>query len=144
MLKQGKSGQMTVEYALAFPVMLLCSAVLLYAFLYMVTAAFIDGSVHDAIRIAISEALPIEDTRTSIKKRVVDDLQEYQLCDASFAEVSVEVTQKMTGHWQIDVHVEMKPACFHMPIAHVNGYEVPGLVHTVHMVVSPYRNAVVM
>ena len=144
LLKHNLDGQMTVEYALVFPVMLLLSAVMLYAFLYMVASAHVDGIVHDAIRIETSVVQPRDEVIDGIYKRIEGQLREYSLFDAAYVDVHVCVERSAVGHWVIDVDVHMPPGCFHMPLAKVGTFQVPGLTHTVHMVVSPYRSAVVM
>ena len=131
----GSSGQMTVEFAIAFPVLLMVGFISVNAFIFLGDCTAFDIVARDAIRLQADdgphEAQGCAETCARIEKGL------------SMEHETVSVTSERTaaGHIRYVARTAFSPPF--LKGVRVFGIAVPPLEHEVTFVVSPYRAGVV-
>ena len=129
-----QSGQMTVEFAVVFPVM---AAIALHAMAYAGECARFDEAVRNAVRFEVENGSVPEDATGSIERAV-------RACMDREVEVSASCEGAGVGQVRYAVCLRMPPTLFGFPLREVAGFSVPPLEHRSEMVACVRRKAVVV
>lgn len=132
-----RSGQMTVEFAVVFPVMLVMAAIALHAMVYAGECARFDEAVRNAIRLEVENGTDRNDALASIERTVRE-------CMDRDVEVSASSTEQGVGQVRYTVELRMPATLFGMPLGDVMGFSIPPLEHRCEMVACVRREAVVL
>lgn len=132
-----EQGQMTVEFAAVFPVMLIAAAIALHAMVYAGECARFDEVARNAIRLEAENGTDPEDAVRAIEQTVAACMD----CDA---DVTASCEGEGIGQMRYTVEMELPAAVFGMPLREVAGFRVPPLAHHVEMTVCVRRKAVVL
>ena len=129
------SGQMTVEFAVAFPVLLMVGFISVNAFIFLGDCAAFDIVARDAIRLQADDGPHEAQGCAEACARIEKGL--------SMEHETVSVTSERTaaGHIRYVARTAFSPPF--LKGVRVFGIAVPPLEHEVAFVVSPYRAGVV-
>ena len=140
----GESGQMTVEFAVVFPVMLVFAAVVLHALVYAGQCASFDEMARNAIRLEMENGVSPVDAVREIEADIEDSMRASGWERGGvLPRVTVSYEEASLGHVRFYARLELDAALFGLPLREVFGMRVPPLAHEVDSVVSPYRSAVI-
>lgn len=130
-------GQMTVELAVALPVLVAVAAVAVNALLAFSECAAFDNAFRDAVRLnATSPAYGqgLEQSRAAVQS----DLE--GAFNRSFESVQVAVEGASGGHVRFTATLEVSPTLFGLGLKRsVFGVELPKLVHSAELAVDRYH-----
>ncbi len=136
MQRCNRAGQMTVEFAITFPVMLALAFVAVNALVFLGDCATFDMVARDAIRLQADDAYENGDGSGEVKQRIEDGLgMEHET-------VSVTSERVGLGHVKYTAAIEFSPPF--LKGASVFGVSVPTLHHEVSLTVSPHRKGVII
>lgn len=144
MFRAGKdqSGQMTVEFAVAFPVMIIVAVVAVNALLFFGECAAFDRIARDSVRVhAASPAYgqTTEQTRALVAQAVEESLA------ADNVTAAVAVAGQSPGLTTFTATLRFFPTLFGLGLkSSVFGVELPCLEHSVSMTVDAYKPGVVI
>ena len=124
------AGQMTVEFAVAFPVIVMIAAIACLSVAYMGFCASFDGAARNAMRLEADDG---NDAAASAATGI----------DRSC--ISVDRSRTGLGHMRYTATFSFDPSLvgLHVPTS-IFGIEMPMLTHECSLVVSPYRKGVVV
>lgn len=132
-----EAGQMTVELAVAFPVMLVVAVVAVNALLFFSECAAFDASFREAVRVhATSPAYGqgIEQSRAQVSEAMA------QAFDRPFEASTVSAEGASGGHTTFSAALEFTPTLFGLGLRPtVFGVSLPPLVHRVELAVDCYK-----
>ncbi|MGI6105809.1 MAG: TadE/TadG family type IV pilus assembly protein [Raoultibacter sp.] len=136
------SGQMTVEFAVAFPVMLAIGLVATNALLFFSECAAFDRIAQEAIR---------EHASSPAYEQTIDQsaaLVEQEIAchfERDYLDTSVEVSQSGSGQACFVAQLNFSPNIFGMGVrSEVFGVSLPQLKHSTSLVLSPYKPGVLL
>ncbi|MEG0015198.1 MAG: hypothetical protein RR747_01335 [Gordonibacter sp.] len=135
-------GQMTVELAVVFPVLLVVAVVAVNALLFFSECAGFDRVARDAVRVhATSPAYGqgLEQSRALVAATIE------QAFDRPFVDARVAVEGAKGGCVRFTATLEFSPTLFGMGMrSSVLGVALPHLEHSVSMMVDPYKPGVLL
>ena len=136
------SGQMTVEFVAALPVLLAVAAVSVNALTFFGWCAAFDDDFRDSVRVyAASPAYGqgVGDTCAFIERALDERL------DAENVSVSVSAHGVSAGHTSFSATLEYMPTLFGLGLkSEVMGVALPKLSHTEELVVDCYKPGVLL
>ena len=137
-----EKGQMTVELAVAFPVMIAVAVISMNALLFFSECAAFDRLACQAVR--VNAAAPAYGVGPSQTAGLVQQELEGSF-DRSYLGVSVAAVQVGFDYTEYSATLEFAPTLFGMGLKDsVFGVSLPHLRHTVSYVVDPYRPGVII
>ena len=135
-------GQMTVELAVVFPVLIAVAVIAVNALLFFSECAAFDRVAREAVRVhAASPAYGqgLEQGCAQIAQTVE------QACDRPYTATRVAVEEVNGGHAKFTATIEFSPTLFGMGLkSSVLGVALPHLQHAVSLVVDPYKPGVLL
>lgn len=135
-----EDGQMTVELAVAFPVLIVVAVVAVNALLFFSECAAFDNAFRDAVRVhATSPAYGqgVEQGRAQVESALAAAF------DRSFEQVAVAVRGEAGGHVEFEATLELSPTLFGLGLKQsVFGVALPTLTHRSAFVVDCYKPGV--
>ena len=135
-----EDGQMTVELAAAFPVLIVVAVIAVNALLLFSECAAFDNAFRDAVRVhATSPAYgqDLEQSRALVASTLADAF------DRPFESSSVAVEGAAGGHARFSATLEFSPTLFGLGLkTSVFGVSLPRLPHTVVLTVDCYKPGV--
>lgn len=135
-------GQMTVEFALAFPVMVIVAVIAVNALLFFADCAQFDRVARDAVRIHGSSPGYGQSLDESIG--LVAEAIETSL-DTERLEVSVSADGRSLGHTRFTATLRSAPSFFGLNLkSSVFGVALPALEHSVSMTIDSYKPGVLV
>ncbi len=139
---RGRSGQLTVEFAVGFPVMIVVAIIATNAVLFFGDCAVFDRAFREAVRVyATSPAY--EQTVQDSKELITEALSETMSADRLVVGVAVESVSG--GHTCFTGTVQFKPTLFGLNLkSSVFGVELPSLSHSTSLVVDCYKPGVLV
>ena len=128
------AGQMTVEFAVAFPVIAMIAAIACLSVAYMGFCASFDGAARNAMRLEADDG---NDAAASARIAAATGID--RSC------ISVDRSRTGLGHMRYTATFSFDPSLvgLHVPTS-IFGIEMPMLTHECSLVVSPYRKGVVV
>lgn len=141
-LTTDEAGQMTVEFAVAFPVFVIVAVIAVNALLFFSDCAAFDQLARDAVRTcATSPAYgqSIDDSIAMVEETL----------EVSFPRdnLSIEVAAEgaSLGHMRFIATIRFAPTLFGLGFkSSVFGVELPALEHSVAMTIDPYKPGVLL
>ena len=137
-----EEGQMTVELAVAFPVLVVVAVVAVNALLFFSECAAFDNAFRDAVRVhATSPAYgqDLEQSRALVASALAESF------DRPFEESRVAVEGTAGGHVRFAATLEFRPTLFGLGLkTSVFGVPLPTLPHTVALTVDCYKPGVLI
>ncbi len=138
---QGESGQMTVEFVVAFPVILAVAVIAVNALLFFSECAAFDRIAREAVRVhATSPAYgqELEQSRAQVQAAIEESF------DRPYVDVSVAVEGMSLGHVTFTATLEFHPTLFGMGLkSQVFGVSLPSLKHAASFAVDVYKPGIV-
>lgn len=135
-------GQMTIEFVVALPAMLVVAVVAVNACTFFGLCAAFDNSFRDAVRVCATSPAYGQDVAQSCA------LVEEQLADVTRAEnVEVKVTARAVsqGHTAFSGVLHYRPMLFSFALkSEVFGVSLPALMHTEELTVDCYKPGVLL
>lgn len=137
------SGQMTVELAVVFPVLIIVAVIVVNALQFFGICAAFDRASHQTIRVYAASPAYGWDPATCCA-RIEQSLE------AAFAEnegttIAVEMQALGVGLQEFTSRIEYLPSIFGMSVqGDVFGIALPRLVHTSRFVVESYRPGIII
>lgn len=136
------SGQMTVEFAVAFPVFVIVAVIAVNALLFFSDCAAFDRLARDAVRICAASPAYGQTLDNSVAL-VADTLE------GSFERdnLSIDVTAEgaAAGHTRFTATVRFAPTLFGLGLkSSVFGVALPALEHSVSLTVDTYKPGVLL
>lgn len=139
--RHGEAGQMTVEFVVAFPVVVVVAVIAVNAMLFFSECAAFDRVARDAVRVhAASPAYGqgLEQSRASVQAAIEEAL------DQPYTDVRVAVEGASLGHVTFTATLEFHPTLFGMGMrSQVFGVSLPSLEHAVAFTIDAYKPGVV-
>ena len=129
-------GQMTVEFAVIFPVLLIVGFIACNAFVYLGDCASFDIVARDAMRLAADDGNDASTACAQACERIKQGL------GARHEDVSVTCESTVLGHVRYTARTTFSPP-FLRGVS-VFGFGVPTATHEVSLVVSPHRKGIVV
>lgn len=137
-----EAGQMTVELAVAFPVLVIVAAIAVNALLFFTECAAFDNAFRDAVRIhAASPAYGqgLEQSRAQVAAEISEEF------DRPYLESSVAVEGASAGHTTFTSTLEFSPTLFGLGLkSSVFGVALPPLTHSASFTVDCYKPGVLL
>ena len=137
-----EQGQMTIEFVVALPAMLVVAVIAVNACTFFGLCAAFDNSFRDAVRVCATSPAYGQDVAQSCT------LVEEQLADVAHAQnVEVEVTARAVsqGHTTFSGLLRFRPALFSFALkSEIFGVALPALTHTEEMTVDCYKPGVLL
>lgn len=135
-----EAGQMTVEFAVVFPVLIIVAIVAVNASLFFSECAAFDRVARDAVRIyaASPEYGQTPDQACGRVRAVLDDVM-----DKDYLEVEVSAARDGTQLMTYTATLHFHPTLFGRGfVSQVFGVALPSLTHCTSLTVDPYRPGV--
>lgn len=137
---QGELGQMTVEFAVALPVLIVVAVVAVNAVLFFSECAAFDRVAREAMRLHVaspSYEQSLEQSRAQVEDTITQALGQ------SYLETRVAIEGTAVGHVRCTATLEFSPTLFGLGLkSSVFGVALPHLDHAVSLVVDPYKPGV--
>ncbi len=131
-----EAGQMTVEAAVVFPVLLAIGFISVQAFVFLGDCAAFDLVARDAIRLQADDGTDCSQCAAEVCARIEEGL------GMDHESVSVSCERTAAGHMAYKAKISFSPPF--LRDAQVFGVRVPALEHELSFSVSPYRSGVVV
>ncbi len=129
------SGQMTVEFAVAFPILLMVGFIALNAMVFLGDCAAFDIVARDAIRLQADDGNDVAQNAADVRARIEEGVS------MDHESVSVLCERTDAGHMKYTAKTAFTPPF--LSGARVFGVQVPRIKHQVEFTVSPYRAGVI-
>lgn len=140
MRSRNETGQMTLEFAVAFPVLIVITVIAVNALLFFSECASFDNIFRDAVRVYATSPAYRQDLEQS-RYLVASALSES--FDHSFETSCVKVERVAGGHIRFLATLEFFPTLFGRGLkSSVFGVSLPVLSHTSMLVVDCYKPGV--
>lgn len=140
--RNAESGQMTVELAVVFPVLLIVAVVAVNALLFFSECAAFDNAFRDAVRVhATSPAYGqgVEQGTAAVQSALAEAF------DRPFESVRVAAEGSSGGHTRFVATLEFTPTLFGMGLrTSVLGVSLPPLTHRVEFTADRYKPGVLL
>ena len=137
-----QAGQMTVELAVAFPVVVAVAVIAMNALLFLSECAAFDRVERDAVRVhATSPAYGqgLEQSRAQVQAAIEEEQ------DRPYLQASVAVADGGAGRVTFTATLEFYPTLFGLGLkSHVFGVALPHLEHVASFTVDVYKPGVLM
>ena len=137
-----QAGQMTVELAVAFPVVVAVAVIAMNALLFLSECAAFDRVARDAVRVhATSPAYGqgLEQSRAQVQAAIEEEQ------DRPYLQASVAVADGGAGRVTFTATLEFYPTLFGLGLkSHVFGVALPHLEHVASFTVDVYKPGVLM
>lgn len=137
-----QSGQMSIEFMLVLPVIIIIAVIAVNALLFFSECAAFDRLVRDAVRVhATSPAYGqgLEQSCSQIAEAVSQNFEEENLV------TTVNCEQNALGNATFTAEIIFSPTLFGMGMrSSVLGVPLPSLKHSVSFTVSPYKPGVLL
>ena len=132
-----QAGQMTVELAVALPVMIVVALIAVNALLLMGECASFDRLACEAVRTyAASPGYGVD--AHAAAAQACDQLSTSFAHD--FEQVEVQVGETSMGHVSYEARLHFYPTLFGRPFSHaVFGVAIPPVTHSVRIVIDAYK-----
>ena len=141
-VSKSQSGQMTVELAVAFPVLIIVAVIAVNACAFFVDCAVFDRVASDAIR--VHSASPAYRQATSQSCALIEQ-EIASALDADNVDVSVTCSAAGFNMERFTATMEFAPTLFGMGLrSRVFGVALPHLMHSTSLVVDVYKPGVVL
>lgn len=135
-------GQMTVELAVVFPVLLIIAVIATNALLFISECASFDQLARDAVRV---HATAPAYGQTTMQSCALIQQTLSESTDREWLNVSVESAPVAIDCTKFTATLEFTPTLFGMGMrSEVLGVSLPHLTHRVSIVVDPYKPGVVV
>lgn len=139
---RGTQGQMTVEFLVALPVMLIIAVIATNALLFFSECAAFDRVVRDAVRVHATSPTYGQSQEQSCA--YVTQLIESKFEQAHLDTV-VETSGGSLGHREFKATLFFAPTLFGMGMrSSILGIDLPALKHTVSYTIDPYKPGVLL
>lgn len=140
--RRSEKAQMTVELAVALPVLLAVAVIAVNALLFFSECAAFDAAFRDAVRIHAASPAYGQDLEQS-RAQVATALSES--FDRPYTASNVAVEGAADGHVTFASTLEFSPTLFGMGLkSSVFGVELPKIAHTVSFTVDCYKPGVLL
>ena len=137
-----EKGQMTVELAVALPVLLAVAVIAVNALLFFSECAAFDAASRDAVRINAASPAYGQDLEQS---RAQIDASLSKAFDRPYVSSSVAVEGVAGGHTTFTAALEFSPTLFGMGLkSSVFGVTLPKITHAVSFTVDCYKPGVLL
>lgn len=134
---RSESGQMTVEFVIAFPVMMIIAVIAINSVLFFSECASFDRLARQAICV-YGSAPGYGETSGHVSARVQQELQGQFFHD--WEKVQVSSLGRSPGHVTYTAQLELTPTLFGRSFSgHVFGVSLLPLKHQVSMTIDPYK-----
>lgn len=135
------SGQMTVEFAIALPVLLIVAIIATNALLFMSECAAFDGVFQEAVRVHVTA--PAYGDAAHAQQRVTEQLS--RAFSRENENVQVSSSALFGGNERYTATLSFRPTLFGLGLrSSVFGIELPALSHQSTFVVQSYKPGVVV
>jgi len=142
MVWKDESGQMTVEFAVVFPVLIIVAVIAVNALLFLSECATFDRIARDAIRIHGTSPAYGQSKEQSIAQ--IDQTIKAHL-DKGYLSSAVSVSGDVLGHTTYTAELIFSPNLFGMGLrSSVFGIALPQFHHRVAMTVDTYKPGVLL
>ncbi len=137
-----RNGQMTVELAIAFPVLIIIAVIAVNALLLFSECASFDNSFRDAVRVYATAPAYGQELEQS-KAQVATALAKSS--DKPYLASSVAVQGNSGGHVTFEGTLDFSPTLFGLGLkSSVFGVSLPHLLHKVSLTVDCYKPGVLL
>ena len=139
---RGESGQSTVEFAIALPVVVIVAVIAVNALLFFSECAAFDRAFRGAVRVHATSPAYGQGAAEScaLIKQTIDAVVE-----GEGVETEVSASGGGAGHTTFTATVSFAPTLFGMgPVTNVFGVSLPRLSHTATMTVDCYKPGVIV
>ena len=138
----GDAGQMTVEFAVAFPVFIIVAVIAVNAMLFFSECAAFDRVSKEAVRVCAASSAygqGLEQSRAQVQEFIDGTL------DRPYLSSRVSVSDGGFGHVTFTATLEFSPTLFGLGMrSEVFGIALPRLEHTSSMTVDVYKPGVLL
>lgn len=135
-------GQMTVEFVIAFPVMLSVAAIAINVVLFLSECAAFDRLAPEAVRVHASARAYGED---AAQARVAIQEELTQRFSRDYLSFDVESYDEFGGLQTYVLTLEFEPTLFGINLkSKIFGVELPRITHQSIMTINPYRPGVLL
>ena len=131
-----RSGQMTVEFAVAFPVLLMVGFIAVNALVFLGDCAAFDIVARDAARLQADDGADMAQNAADVRARIEEGIS------MQHERVSVYCERTESGHLKYTAKTAFTPPF--LSGVRVFGIEAPSLKHQVEFTVSPFRAGVAL
>lgn len=139
---RSESGQMTIELAVAFPVLVVVAVIAMNACAFFGDCAVFDRAAHEAIRVHAASPAYRQGTAQSCSL-VEQDIR--SAIDADNVDVSVSSGAEGFDFVRFTATLEFSPTLFGMGLrSEVFGVPLPRLTHSTSLVVDVYKPGVIV
>ena len=140
--RNGEVGQMTIEFVVALPVMLVVAVVAVNACTFFGLCAAFDNDFRDAVRVCATSPAYGQDIAQSCAA-IEEELK--RACMAENVEVKVEARSVSQGHTAFSGVIRYAPTLFGLGLkSEVLGVSLPSLSHTEELTVDCYKPGVLL
>ncbi|MCL1797823.1 MAG: hypothetical protein FWG24_05895 [Eggerthellaceae bacterium] len=142
MLWKDESAQMTVEFVVVFPILIIVAVIAVNALLFFSECAAFDRIARDAIRIHATSPAYGQTTEQSLAQ--IEQTLKTQ-CDKDYLDTNIVVSGSTLGHVTYTVELVFSPTLFGRGIrSAVFGVAMPQLHHAVTMTIDTYKPGVLL
>lgn len=134
--RRREEGQMTVEAAVVFPVLLIVGFISVNAFVFLGDCAAFDIVARDAIRLQADDGSNCSQCAAEVCARIEEGLA------MDYEAVSVSCERTSAGHMAYKAKISFSPPF--LCDVQVFGVRAPALEHELSFFVSPYRAGVIV
>ncbi len=135
-----ESGQMTVEFVIVFPILLLIALIAVNVQLFFSECASFDRIAREAIRVHMCSTAAGQSLEGSCE--AVSQVLEENF-GADYLDTSLAVVENSFNQLKVRSTLSFHPTLFGMGLrSEIWGVSLPGLTHTVDLVVERYRPGV--
>ena len=139
---RAESGQMTIEFVVALPVMLVVAVVAVNACTFFGICAGFDNDFRDAVRIRATSPAYGQDLAQS-STLIEEDLA--RACRAANVRARVEARAVSQGHTTFTGTVKYEPTLFGLGLrSEVLGVSMPALLHREEITIDCYKPGVLL
>lgn len=138
--RRAERGQMTIEFVVALPAMLVIAAVAVNALSFFASCAAFDGDFRDLVRVHATSPAYGQDSAAAadaVEQALAATLSQDNL------QARVQVRSVAGGHMAYSATLEYAPTLFGLGLKdEVLGVSMPKLVHSEELVVDSYKPGV--
>lgn len=138
--RKGERGQMTVEFVVALPAMIVIAAIAVNALSFFASCAAFDGNFRDLVRVCATSPAYGQDGAASaaaVEEALAATLSQDNLSSR------VQVRSVAGGHMAYSATLQYAPTLFGLGLKdEVLGVSLPKLVHSEELVVDTYKPGV--
>lgn len=140
--ERAEAGQMTIEFVVAFPILIIVAVIAVNAVLFFSECAAFDNVFRDAVRLHITSPAYGQDLSSGVAQ--VESTLDQQF-DRPYLSSQVSATGGEGGHATCRAVLEFSPTLFGMGLkSSVLGVSLPPLTHSVSLVADCYKPGVLL